>query len=66
MAELNAMKAIKENVGKINNRYDIGVKQIKDILANCKGEYDVIYNFFAIGYIQGQKAAKAEMRKVGK
>lgn len=66
MAELNAMKAIEENIGKIDTKYDLSIKQMKDILVNCKGQYDVIYNFFAIGYIQGQKAAKAEMRKVGK
>lgn len=66
MAQLNVMKAIRENVGKIDDRYDLNVGQINDILENCRNKYDVIYNFFAIGYIQGKKAAKAKMRKAGK
>ena len=35
----------------------------REILDNSTGPWDLIYNGFAIGYIQGMKAAKAEIKK---
>ena len=66
MEQLNVMKAIKENKEKINYNYDLSLKQIKEIENNCSSKWELTYNFFVIGYVQGKKAAKAEMRKAGK
>ena len=63
MAQLNVMKAIKENEGKMDIRYSLNVGQVKEILKNCRGQYDMIDKFFTIGYIQGEKAAKAKMKR---
>ena len=63
MPRLNVMKAINENRGKINTRYDLTYKDAKELIRFSNGQYSLIYNCFSIGYIQGMKAAKAEMRK---
>ena len=63
MAKLNVMKAIRENAGKIDIRYDLSAGQINDILENCRDKGDIIYNFFAIGYIQGKKAQQRAVHK---
>lgn len=57
------MKTIEKNIGKINVRYDLDMESGREILDNSTGPWDLIYNGFAIGYIQGMKAAKAEIKK---
>ncbi len=63
MPKLNVMKVINENREKINTRYNLGVSGFNEILNNSVDSWDLIYNSFSIGYIQGMKAAKKEIKK---
>ena len=65
MARLNVMKLIESGKKKINRRYTLDLKNITDIEENSNNIFDMQYNFFVIGYIQGMKAAKAELRYGG-
>lgn len=59
----NTMGTIREMRGKINARYDVYSANFDDILENSNHPVDLIRNGFTLGYVQGMKAAKAEMRK---
>lgn len=61
----NTMQLVKKSIGHINAKYDIGIKNIIDIRKESKDCYDLICNGFIFGYMQGMKAAKAEMKKSG-
>lgn len=63
MARLDVMKTISTNKGKINIRYDLDVLSFNEILDNSMDSWDLIYNSFVLGYAQGMKAIKAEMKK---
>lgn len=64
MANLDVIKLIEKARDLINTRYDMEVRDIKAILANRHSEpIGVAIDSFAFGYIQGVKAAKAEMKK---
>lgn len=65
MAELNIRRAINSTIGKINPRYDMTLGNIKQIGEENNSLYGVINDSFRLGYVQGMKAAKAEMRKRG-
>lgn len=60
----NTMELIKRAEQCENNRYTIRFNNVCDIRKASSGEYDLISNSFYFGYMQGMKAAKAEMRKV--
>ena len=62
MAKLNVMKAINENRSNINPKYDLGTEHMEIIRNNCVDKFDLVCNFFVFGYVQGRKAAKAEMK----
>lgn len=59
----NTMEIIRGMRGKINARYDVDSTNFDDILDNSNHPIDLIRNGFALGYAQGMKAARAEMRK---
>lgn len=59
----NTMEIIRGMRGKINARYDVYSENFDDILENSNHPVDLIRNGFTLGYVQGMKAAKAEMRK---
>lgn len=56
------MKLIETSAGVINIRYDLCAENITDIKNASRDMYDLICNRFRFGYMQGLKAAKAEMK----
>lgn len=61
----NTTTLIKKSVGHINSRYDMCAQNVDDIYHISHNSFDLICNGFRFGYIQGMKAAKAEMKKAG-
>lgn len=59
------MELIQSSVGRINERYDLHVNNIRDIKKGSANLFDMIVNSFRFGYMQGMKAPRAEMRKGG-
>ena len=51
---------------KINRRYDITIGNMIEIGEKSDDIFSVISNSFAFGYMQGLKAAKAEVKKGGR
>lgn len=64
MSVRNTMQVINKTIGKIDLRYDMTVGNIRDIRDASNGVFDMICNGFRLGYVQGMKAAKAEMKKL--
>lgn len=58
----NAMEISRESLGKINTRYDMRAKDMESILNGSSNIYEMISNGFQFGYMQGMKAAKAQMK----
>ena len=52
-------------IGAINPCYDMTCENIREIYDTYGGSFDVICCSFRFGYLQGTKAAKAEMKKGG-
>ena len=63
MSRLNMQKAIKEARIIKNPRYDMSALQMLELAR--KDTLDAVSDAFNFGYIQGIKAAKAEMKKGG-
>lgn len=61
MARLNLERAIKEGLKIINERYDLSYCQTIELMAGS--DLDKVHNSFCLGYFQGYKAAKAELKK---
>ena len=61
----NTMKVVASSLKVINANYDLYAENIKDIYAKSNNVYDLICNGFRFGYMQGMKAAKAQLRKSG-
>lgn len=61
----NTMQVVRDSIGEINGRYDMCTDNAKDIYGASNDFFDMIVNGFRFGYMQGMKAAKAEMRKGG-
>lgn len=59
----NTMKLINSSIRKISSNYDIAAQNIQDIADASNNKWDLITYGFRFGYIQGMKAAKAEMKK---
>ena len=59
----NTMQLIEASIGKINGQYDMCAENVEDIRNASHDFYDLICNGFRFGYIQGMKAAKAEMNR---
>lgn len=64
MARINLEKAIEEGRKIINSRYDMSFNQLVQ-LAEDPDIVRSISNAFSFGFLQGTKAARAEMRKGG-
>lgn len=52
-------------IGQINPHYDMTVNNVKEIHEVYGGSFDTICCSFRFGYLQGMKAAKAEMKRGG-
>lgn len=60
MSRLNLQKAIDEAVKIKNPRYDMSMMQMIELRE--RGGVDAVADAFNYGYLQGMKAAKAEMK----
>lgn len=58
----NTMKLTRQANGHIKPNYDIFTNNIDDIYRESNDIFDMIINGFRFGYMQGIKAAKAEMK----
>lgn len=56
----------KINKVKINPHYDISVRETTEIYMHSKGAFDLLHNAFTAGYMQGEKAEKARMKRARK
>lgn len=61
-ASLNVIKTIENTKGKVNVRYGLTTSDIVDIQNYNSNPIYLILNGFYLGYAQGLKAAKAEMK----
>lgn len=61
----NVVQKAESMTGKINPHYDLSIGNEQEIREKSKGSTDMILYSFRFGYLQGMKAAKAEMRKGG-
>lgn len=64
MERINIEKIVEEGRKIINSRYDMSSGQLRQ-LAETPDIVESISNAFCFGYLQGTKAAMAEMRKSG-
>lgn len=61
----NAVQKANSMIGQINPRYDMTVNNVKEIHEVYGGSFDTICCSFRLGYLQGMKAAKAELKRGG-
>lgn len=59
----NVMLKIKEAKKIINPYYDVRIRDAQEIICQTTGSIDLVVNGFRLGYLQGHKAAKAEMKR---
>lgn len=59
----NTMELAQKANKVINKNYDIYGKNIMEITSESNNSVDMVVNGFRFGYMQGYKAAKAEMKK---
>ena len=59
----NTMKLIASYLKQANGNYALYANNIEDIYKISNTPCELIYNGFRFGYMQGMKAAKAELRK---
>ncbi|MCI9312535.1 MAG: hypothetical protein HFE68_04135 [Erysipelotrichaceae bacterium] len=62
MPRINMNNAINSTIGKIDSRYDLSYGDVLELMED-NDKYNIVNNSFRFGYIQGMKAAKAEMKK---
>lgn len=65
MAIKNAVQKANSIIGQINPRYNMTVNNVNEIHEVYGGSFDTICCSFRFGYLQGMKAAKAEMKRGG-
>jgi hypothetical protein len=58
------MNLVEKSQGNINPNYDMYASNIEDIEKASNNIYEMICNGFRFGYMQGKKAAMAEMKKM--
>lgn len=64
MAEVKkVMQLVEKSIGHINENYDMSVENIEDIRKASMNTIELVINGFRFGYMQGMKAARAEMKK---
>ena len=61
----NTMNLARKARSVINPKYDIYANNIDDIYRKSDSTFDMILNGFNFGYMQGMKAARAEIKKCG-
>jgi hypothetical protein len=61
----NAVQKANLMIGQINPHYDMTVNNVKEIHEVYGGSFETICCSFRLGYLQGMKAAKAEMKRGG-
>lgn len=61
----NVIEKAESTKWQINPLYDITGVQLMEIYTNSQGIYNALSNAFSVGYLQGTKAAKAEIRRGG-
>ena len=61
----NTMNLARKAKFVIDTKYDIYANNADDIYRESDSVFDMIINGFNFGYMQGMKAAKAEMKKCG-
>lgn len=61
----NVVEKAKSVTEKINPYYDMSFENMREIYNTYGGNFEVICCSFRFGYLQGIKAAKAEMKKRG-
>lgn len=61
----NTIKLIDSYLNQVNSNYTLYPNNVIDIYAKSNNVYDLICNGFRFGYMQGMKAAKAQLRKSG-
>lgn len=59
------MQLVEKSIGRINDNYGMCTENVEDIRKASRDFCDLICNGFRFGYMQGMKAAKAEMKKGG-
>ena len=59
----NVVKHANSLIGTINPRYDMTVNNAREIYDMYGGNLETICCSFRFGYLQGMKAAKAEMKR---
>lgn len=66
--DITKMKSIMEKINKvkINRYYDINTEEMTEIYTYSKGAFDLLHNAFTAGYMQGEKAEKARMKRARK
>lgn len=63
MAVRKTVQLIEKSIGSIDINYDMNINHINDIRNMSSNQFDMICNGFRFGYMQGMKAAKANMRR---
>lgn len=60
---VNTKALIQKSAGHIDLQYDMYTQNMEDIYSMSQNSYEMICNGFRFGYMQGEKAARAEMKK---
>ncbi len=60
---LNIERCIEQIEGEINPYYDLDLSGLQKLIEISRSPYALMDNSFRLGYVQGMKAAKAEMKK---
>lgn len=63
MARLDVLKTIEKTRGHVAGRYDVYPQDIMKVMEKYVHPYSIATAAFTLGYAQGVKAAKAELRK---
>ncbi|MDD3251915.1 MAG: hypothetical protein PHV18_05075 [Lachnospiraceae bacterium] len=63
MARKSVIEKAENMIGKINPHYTLRTNEIVELHNGSEYWFRVIVNSFRYGYMQGMKAAKAEMKK---
>lgn len=64
MARVKSVYKAIENL-EINENYAMCITHLSEIREHANSQFDVICDSFDFGYLQGMKAARAEMRRGG-
>ena len=65
MAKLNLRKTIEQGEKIINPYYDLQIENIYELEAKKQDRAGMICDAFVLGYVQGVKATKVELKKKG-